>query len=204
MPQMPTREHLRTEYDAAIHDLNRLRPNQNLTTGFAALIGDSVFDAGYRALADGLGATQEAKGPPQRLHVVSAPVGSGKTSFTIALITACVRLSDPKAPYGCVWVVDQMHTAEEMFVTLNALLPGKVAVWTTDHDKGNKNPTKVKHPSQRLSKDDLKGYAVAIVTHKMFGGKQGHKARQMLHPEGHLRPRVLTVVDEQPDEVIVY
>jgi hypothetical protein len=32
---MPTRVHLRTEFDAAIHDLNRLRPKQNLTTGFA-------------------------------------------------------------------------------------------------------------------------------------------------------------------------
>jgi hypothetical protein len=90
-----------------------------------------------------------------------------------------------------------------LYVTLNALLPGKVAVWTTDHDKGCKKPTKVFNPTARFSKDDLKDYAVAIVTHKMFGGKQGHKARQALQ-EGQLRPRVLTVVDEQPDEVVVY
>jgi hypothetical protein len=32
MLQMPTREQLRTEFDAAIHDLNQLRPHQNLTT----------------------------------------------------------------------------------------------------------------------------------------------------------------------------
>jgi hypothetical protein len=51
MHKMPTHEQLRTEFDAAIHDLNQLRPKQNLTTGFAAKIGDSVFDAGYRALA---------------------------------------------------------------------------------------------------------------------------------------------------------
>jgi hypothetical protein len=97
MPQMPTCEQLRTEFDAAIHDLNQLRPKQNLTTGFAAKIGDSVFDAGYRALEDGAAAagTQGAKDQPRqpRLHVVSAPVGSGKTSFTIALITACVRFA---------------------------------------------------------------------------------------------------------------
>jgi hypothetical protein len=37
----------------------------------------------------------------------------------------------------------------------------------------------------------------------MFGGKQGHKARQVMH-EGQLRPRVLTVVDEQPDEVTIF
>ena len=95
MPQMPTREQLRTEFDAATHDLQNVRPTQNLTNGFAAKIGDSVFDAGYRALADGSAAveTQGDPGQPRRprLHVVSAPVGSGKTSFTIALITACVR-----------------------------------------------------------------------------------------------------------------
>jgi hypothetical protein len=232
MSQIPTREQLRTEFDAAIHDLKQLRPKQNLTTGFAAKIGDSVFDAGYRALEDGVGAsrasgaaaagTQGSKDQPRqpRLHVVSAPVGSGKTSFTLALITACVRFAsaslrlstaDTTAPYegeapgltGCVWVVDQMHTAEEMFVTLNALLPGKVAVLTTDHNKGNQKRTKVLHPTRQFTQDDLKDHAVAIVTHKMFGGKQGHKAQQVMH-EGQLRPRVLTVVDEQPDEVTIY
>jgi hypothetical protein len=105
MPQMPTREQLRMEFDAAIHDLNRLRPKQNLTTGFAARIGDSVFDTGYRALADGCAAMENhgTKCQP-RLHVVSAPVGSGKTSFTSAIITACVRFAFTKgtnAPYGC-------------------------------------------------------------------------------------------------------
>jgi hypothetical protein len=132
----------------------------------------------------------------------------------VRFASASLRLStaDTTAPYegeapgltGCVWVVDQMHTAEEMYVTLNALLPGKVAVWTTDHDKGCKKPTKVFNPAARFIKDDLKDHAVAIVTHKMFGGKQGHKARQVMHPDGHLCPRVLTVVDEQPDEVTIY
>ena len=142
MPKMPSRAELRREFDAAVSDLSEMRPHQNLTIGFAARIGDSVFDAGYRAIEDGAAAVESPRSSP-RIHVVSAPVGSGKTSYTIALITALVRLgqNNGDAPYGCVWVVEQIHTAEDMYLTLNTLLPGKVAVWSSDHDKLRKAPT---------------------------------------------------------------
>jgi hypothetical protein len=142
---------------------------------------------------------------PHRLHVVSAPVGSGKTSFAMALIASVVRLQQhcEDAPFGCLWVVDQMTKADEMYRDLNQLLPGKVAVWSTDHNPQCKHPTKVHSPAARFTKDELQHYEVAIVTHAFFGGKGSHKARQVLHG-GRLQPRALTVIDERPDEVTVF
>jgi hypothetical protein len=123
----------------------------------------------------------------------------------MALITAVVRLhcKDPSAPFPCLWVVDQMPKADEVFRNLNQLLPGKVAVWSTDHDSQCNSPTKVQHTTAPCTKDDLQHYPVAIVTHAFFGGKGNHKPRQMLHG-GELRPRALTVIDERPEEVRVY
>jgi hypothetical protein len=210
MPQMPTREQLRTEFDAAVQEIDQVREGSKLTSDFYARIGDSVFEAGHSALGDScgqLGEPEPTKAPRRpRLHVVSAPVGGGKTSYAVALIAAVVRLQEHSEglPFGCLWVVDQMTKADEMYRELSRLLPGKVAVWSTDHNLGCKQPTKVKDPDRaRFAKDDLQNYAVAIVTHAFFGGKGSHKARQVLH-HGELRQRALTVIDERPDEVTVY
>src|SRR6516162_9447800 len=71
--------------------------------------GNAVFDAGYLALSD------HCKGSagPRRLHVVSAPAGGGKTSYSYALMLALTSYADqhPDAPYGCVFVVDQIKKA---------------------------------------------------------------------------------------------
>jgi hypothetical protein len=222
MPTMPTREQLRMEFDAAVHEINQARGSAgaNLTSEFYARIGDSVFEAGYSALEDACGpkGTKDAPSTPPRLHVVSAPVGAGKTSFALALIAAVVRHHEREegrkqcapspdcsatAPFGCLWVVDQMAKADEMFRELNALLPGRVACWHTDQDPKCKQPTKVFQPTTRFTKDDLQHYAVAVVTHAFFMGKGGHKARQVLHRR-RTQLRALTVIDERPDEVTVF
>jgi hypothetical protein len=211
-PKLPSRKALRREFDAAVLEIDRSRSVPMLTTGFYSLIGDHVFKAGYSALADacnasGVGSSTIAPlaATAQRLHVVSAPVGSGKTSFSLAFIAAVVRMADKdaKSPFGCVVVVDQMEKADDMFRELEKLLPGKVAVWSTDHDKKCKTPTKVLKPAATFTKDDLQRYPVAVVTHAFFGGKGNHKAKQVLHG-GKLRPRALTVIDERMDEVTVY
>ena len=91
-----------------------------------------------------------------------------------------------------------------MFGTLNTLLPGKVAVWSTDHDPKCTKPTKVfREDRPRFSKDDLQRYPVAVVTNKFFAGKGGHKARQVRRGD-RLEPRSLTVMDEQIDEVTLF
>jgi hypothetical protein len=195
---------LREAYDAVIKEMDSARSTQQLTNAFYSKVGDSIFEACYRALED-RHAAEETLGYPRRLHVVSAPMGAGKTSFTVAFITALVRLGerDPTAPRGVVFLVEQMAKAEEMYRELSALLPGKVAVWTTDHNVDCAQPTKVLNPSARFHVNDLERHEVAIVTHAFVKGKRGHKARYVLEG-GNRVPRVLTIIDEQSDDVTIY
>jgi hypothetical protein len=69
------------------------------------------------------------------------------------------RLADTSedAPQGCVFVVDRIAKAEEVFVDLDKFLPGHVAIWTSDHDKSGKSGSsaKVKNPSARHDVDEL-------------------------------------------------
>jgi hypothetical protein len=133
--QKPDRAALRALYDAAVQEINSKRDNR-LTTEFYTKTGDAVFDAGYLALGDYLTDTR-------RMNTVSAPAGGGKTSFSYALIAAVTRYaeSNADAPYGCVFVVDQITKADEVFRDLSALMPGQVAIWTSDHDAGCKTPS---------------------------------------------------------------
>jgi hypothetical protein len=215
------RDRLRMEFDAAVIQLDQSRPGSKLTTEFYRRIGDSVFDAGYLALQDFVAscvddhrALNEAH--RTRMHVVSAPVGSGKTSFSFAFVAALVRSADEgnraenahtnTLPYGCLVVVNQIEKADTTFRELNALLPGKVAVWTTEHDPDCELPKeerKVSEPAAQFTKDDLKNYPVAVVTHAFFGGKGSRKARQVFH-KGKPQPRALTVIDERIEEVTIY
>ncbi len=109
------------------------------------------------------------------MHTVSAPAGGGKTSFSYALIFAVTRYaeSNPDAPYGCVFVVDQITKADEVYRELNALLPGKVAIWTTDHDVDCKKPKKIDKPAAQFSRDQLRLYPVIVVTHAFYNWEQG-------------------------------
>jgi hypothetical protein len=204
MPTMPVREALRARYDVAIREIDHSRDTQRLTTDFYAQIGDALFEAGYSALEDFC--TPEAERPAvPRLHVVSAPVGSGKTSFSLAFITAFIRLADTAddAPQGCVFLVDRIAKAEEMHVELSRLMPGKVAIWTADHDKGCKRGAKVTNPTARHDVDELQDYPVVIVTHAFYTGKRGDKAKHVMH-RGQLQPRALTMVDEHPRQVTIH
>jgi len=200
---IPAKEALRAAYDAVIKEIDSTRGSQQLTNAFYAKVGDAVFDACYRALE------QSAQGVvtlPPRLHVVSAPMGTGKTSFTLAFITALVRLgeNDPQVRCDCVFLVEQMAKAEEMYRELSALLPGKLAVWSTDHNAAAcSKPIKVLSPAARYYVDDLEHHAVAIVTHAFYKGPRGHKARNVVH-DGVSTPRALTVIDEQSDDVEIF
>src|SRR5215475_3944050 len=128
---IPDRDLLHREFDAAIIQLDQSRTKPMLTTTFYRSIGDSVFDAGYQALQDfAIYYTPFHGSPCERMHVVSAPVGSGKTSFSVAFVAALVRLAeqDPMAPFGALVVVNQIGKADSTFRDLNALLPGKIAI----------------------------------------------------------------------------
>jgi hypothetical protein len=206
MPVMPQRDALRALYDAAVQEIADTRNQPQLTTGFYAQVGDAVFDKGFNALED-FCRTDDLRPAVPRIHVVSTPVGSGKTYFSLALATALVRLgvSTEDAPYGCVLVVDRIAKAEEIHGYLHALVPGKIAIWTSDHDKARKATvgTKVKDPATRHHVDELADYPVVIVTHAFYSGKRGTKAKQVMR-NGQLQPRALTIVDEHPNQVDVY
>src|SRR5262249_40210656 len=164
-----------------------------------AKTGNGVFEAGYLALSDYCMGTKA----PQRLHVVSAPAGGGKTSFSYALILALTRHAErtPDAPYGCAFLVDQVRKADEVYRELNALTVGKVAIWTKDHDAGCTKPTKVVEPAARFTQDQLRHYPIIVVTHAFYNGPRGNKAHLIVR-DGRLsmNDRALVVVDERPEE----
>src|SRR6516165_10332034 len=198
----PDRQMLRALYDAAIREVNKRRSNVDLTTGFYAETGNAVFNAGYLALSDYC----KGSAGPRRLHVVSAPAGGGKTSYSYALMLAFTRYSEqrPDAPYGCVFVVDQIKKADEAFKDLNALMPGKVAVWTIEHDRGCKKRTKVPHAAAEFIKDELRHYPIIVVTHAFYNGPNGNKAHVLVRDKRVSSGRALSVVDERPEEVVIY
>jgi hypothetical protein len=187
------RSALRTLYDQAVEEINTDR-NSILTTNFYAKTGDAVFNAGYLALRDALTGTR-------RMHTVSAPAGAGKTSFSYALITAMQQYAQlkPDAPYGVAFVVDQIEKADKVYCDLSALLPGRVAVWTRDHDTHCKKPERLENPAARFVAEELRHYPVIVVTHKFYLGTRGHNACSVVR-QGVFGQRALTIVDERPDE----
>ena len=123
-----------------------------------------------------------------------------------AFIVALVRLADddPGLSCGCVLVVKERQAADNLYRKITALVPGRVAIWTQDHNaKSTKRPETVQEPAARYEMDDLQDYPIAIVTHAFFKGKNGRKAHSYLR-DGVLQPRVLTIIDEQPDDVVIF
>ena len=188
---------LRARYDEAVIEINFTRRGL-LTTDFYSKTGDAMFSAGIAALSDWNADTR-------RMLTVSAPAGAGKTSFSYALLMAVTRNAEnnPAAPYGCVYVVDQISKADDAYRELNALLPGKAAVWTTEHDVNCMEfPKLKKRPAAQFDREALRLYPVVIVTHQFYLGSKGHKARNVVRNGRFLaRPRALTIVDERPKEV---
>ena len=217
MITVPDRQALRALYDEAVTQINKSRPAINLSTGFYADTGDAVFDAGYLALSD---YCAYQKTPERRalvhysgfmksvhtLHVVSAPAGGGKTSFSFALMMALTRYGErtPDAPYGCILVVDQIKKADDVYRELNELMPGKVAVWTTGHDRGSKKTNKICHPAAEFTRKELRNYPIVVVTHVFYNGPKGNMAHAVVR-DGRCQPtRALVIVDERPEEVELF
>jgi hypothetical protein len=198
------RQALRARYDAAVAEINPARSGR-LTTPFYAKTGDAMFTAGCAALDDHYTGTK-------RMHTLSAPAGAGKTSFAYTLIAAVTREAEenPAAPYGCVFVVDQIERADTAYSQLSEIIPGQVAIWTSEHDVGAKEWPKLaalgRTPAARFHQAALPHSPVAIVTHNQFMGNNSHHALNVsrggyLNPGG--RRRALTIIDEQPQAVSV-
>jgi len=204
---LPDREALRALYDEAVLEIQNKRkdddgqPCADLTNGFYAQTGNIVFERGYLALSD------FCSNGPSRIHTIPSPVGSGKTTFSYALIATVTRhaKNNPNAPYGCVFVVDQIPKADKAYQELNALLPGEVAVWTGEHDPKCKTWEKLSGPPDAVfDRDELKRYPIIVVTHQFYNDRNGYKAKRVLR-DGREHDRALTIIDERPDgEVDTY
>jgi hypothetical protein len=148
-----------------------------------------VFETAYAALLD-----TTAPSTLPRMHVLSALPGTGKSTFSNAWTAAIVACG------GSVqFVVEQMETADQRYRDLNELLPGKVAVWSTDHKKGNRFPTKVKNPAAQFDKAELRRYPVVVVTHE---GYKKDEAKLFRYWRGN--KRTFVIIDEMVKEVTQY
>src|SRR5262249_365877 len=137
--------------------------------------------------------------------VVAAPPGTGKTSHAIALMAAAVRTADkddPSKSFGCLFVVDQIKKADDMYRQINELMPGEVAVWTVDHDPASNKGRQVRQ-ARRFHVEQLEQHPSAVVTQAFLRGPRGEKARHVVLG-GNRVPRALTIFDEQTKEVEVY
>jgi hypothetical protein len=115
---IPRRKIVRHAYHEAIRNIEEVRCTHQFGNDFHQRIADAVFDACYSALEhfaawldergpadkatqaelrDGLRTRPSSNSVSPRLHVVSAPMGLGKTTFTTAFIVAMVRLSETSA-----------------------------------------------------------------------------------------------------------
>lgn len=163
-------------------------------TSFDWKVADAVYTAGLLALED----TQAGV---SQYRVVSAPTGSGKSSYAQAFVKAYITVfPNPSA----LFLVEQIDQAEDCYQDMVKLLGrSNVAVWTSAHDRHTSRETiERKHrfiPKKMFAVDDLANYPVVIATHNFYRGK---RARKALVYKGENRK--LTFVDEKPSDVSVY
>jgi hypothetical protein len=201
---LPDRDQLRRAFDQAVLDIDGYRNKEQLTTPWYKGIGDTLFDTCYSALVESLG--YQADNPPKRrprLYTVSAPAGSGKTSFSIAFAIALVRV----APHiGCLLANDRIKKADELFRDLHQLIPQQVRCWTVNHDKDRLHDETKEDPfipvELRASKSELRHYPVIVISHACLTGKDSHLVQQWTHGD-QWRPRGLCIIDEKIEELNV-
>jgi hypothetical protein len=190
---------------ATVDQIERQRgaPGQ-LTTGINGDVGDSILTAGKLAFKALAGKHARVNATPNQF-VVAAPPGTGKTSHAVALMVASVSIAndDLNKPFGCVFVVDQIMKADDMYRQIHALLPEQVAIWTSDHDVGCRQPVRVELPAKQFHVDELRNYPIVVVTQAFYRGPRGDKARSVIRG-GQDVARALTIFDEQTKEVEVY
>ena len=175
------REALWLLYDEAARQIDKTRDN-SLNTQFYLKIKAAVFEACYTALLD-------HRNNKRRILTVSAPPGTGKTTFSLAFIVAMTRYTEQNldVPYGCAFITDRTKRADDVYRELQALLPSKVAIWTDEH-------------KELFSREALRQYPVIVVNNQFYTGANGKHARNV-NNRGHYPGRALTIIDERPQEV---
>ena len=115
-------------------------------------------------------------------------------------MVALTRVMDQEPfPIGCALLVHHIKTAHRAYIELNALLPGGVAIWTSEHDADR--PYAIRQP--KFTANELEEYEVIIVTQEFFKGIRGDRARYFKR-NGVAFPRVVTFIDEKVNEIEPY
>jgi hypothetical protein len=203
---------LRHAFNVALDELERSRGREPAHAGYAAGCHSAVFWAGWRALTDSACDIERERNPEAPwarpnpapavpdLHVVASGPGSGKTTAAKAFMVALTRVMDQEPfPIGCALLVHQIKTAHRAFIELSALLPDKVAIWTSEHDADR--PYTVRQP--RFTANELEEHAAIVVTQEFFKGIRGDRARYFRR-NGIIFPRVVTFIDEKVNEIEPY
>ncbi|MBO0904669.1 DEAD/DEAH box helicase family protein [Jiella sp. MQZ13P-4] len=157
-------------------------------------VAEAVLNGGFAALEDSF-----RQSP--RYQVISAPTGSGKSSYAWALVGAVVQA---EADSSALFLCETIHQCEDTYRELTKLVPPEhLAIWTGAHDA--KKPLEDIQrdygfePSARFHANDLPNKRVVVATHAFYKGARGRLAM-----EYRGRDRTLTVVDERPKEVSVF
>ena len=163
-------------------------------TPFNRTVAQTVLEAGLLAYNDRLMGIR-------RHRVVSAPTGSGKSSYAIALISALIRADSSSS---AVFLCETIDQCEDTYQELLKLIdPNDLAVWTSAHD-ATKEVDEVETeygftPSAQFLVEDLRHRRVVVVTHSFYRGPRGYAARTHGDTE-----RTLTIIDERPQEVSIF
>jgi hypothetical protein len=213
-PFVPPPRNLSHAYREAIDDIHRARGTTPSSGRYPTEVQEKAFWAFFSALSDACIAIIADHHPHgawkhnypssdnmHRMHVIGSAPGSGKTTLAKAFAIALTRVTGTSPyPFGCVFMVHHIATAEGVFQELSKLLPpDSVAVFSTKHDADEPWPDY----SSTFSVYDLERYPVIIVTHEFYTGIRAEKAR-IYTRNGLTFPRVVTFIDEKANEIAVY
>ena len=136
------------------------------------------------------------------MHVIAAGPGTGKTTLAKAFAVGLERVSNSKPyPLGSVLVVHHIATAEEAFRELFALLPGRVAVFTSAHDAAHE--VSQQSYKWRFMIEELEHFPIIVTTHEFYTGIRGERAK-FFTKNGLTLPRAMTFIDEMAKEIQVH
>lgn len=163
-------------------------------SAFSRSVAQSILDAGLAACDD--------RGQQRELYrVVSAPTGSGKSSYAWALVAALIKAVQGSS---AVFLCETIHQCEDTYKELLKLVDSDdLAIWTSAHDLAKPLETIVRThnfvPTARFRNTDLPHRRVIVATHAFYKGPRGALAQRYQDED-----RTLTLVDEKPAEVAIF
>ncbi|MET7243000.1 hypothetical protein ABZT49_06485 [Methylobacterium sp. EM32] len=161
---------------------------------FSRSVAQSILDAGLAACDD---RDQQL----EQYRVVSAPTGSGKSSYAWALVAALIKAVPGSS---AVFLCETIHQCEDTYRELWKLVGrDDLAIWTSAHDLAKPleaiERTYQFTPTARFRSTDLPCHRIIVATHAFYKGPRGALAQKYQGED-----RTLTLVDEKPAEVAIF